>query len=202
MAGERKLRVKLIVGSTRERRFSERPARWMMDQLQKRDDIEAEMLDLRDYPMPYYDAPVTSIMLNGDYPHESVRLWAAKIAAADGFIVVTPEYNHGYPAVLKNSFDWLFKEWNHKPLGFVAYGSASGARSVEQLRQVSIELQMFPLRNAVHIAPEIKGAVTAAPEPVSEELFRPLREPVDRVQLLLDELVEVGRAANSLRERS
>ena len=79
------------------------------------------------------------------------RKWADKIGEGDGYIIVTPEYNHGYPAVLKNALDYVYKEWNQKPLGLVSYGTVGGARVVEQLRQVAIELKMVPVRTAVHI---------------------------------------------------
>lgn len=91
-------------------------------------------------------------MGQGDYTDETVARWAKKIAAADAYIAVTPEYNHGYSAVLKNAFDHLYHEWNNKPIGFLSYGSVGGARSVEQLRQIAIELQMAPIRNAIYIA--------------------------------------------------
>ncbi len=69
----------------------------------------------------------------------------------DGFIIVSPEYNHAYPAVLKNAMDWIYPEWNNKPVGFVSYGSVGGARGVEQLRLVAVELQMSPIRQGVFI---------------------------------------------------
>jgi NAD(P)H-dependent FMN reductase len=88
---------------------------------------------------------------NGDYAHESVRAWAKKIGEADAYIMIAPEYNHGYSAVLKNALDVVYGEWNNKAVGFVSYGSVGGGRVVEQLRQVSVELQMASTRNAVHI---------------------------------------------------
>jgi NAD(P)H-dependent FMN reductase len=94
-----------------------------------------------------------------NYSNELGKKWAAKIGEAHGCIIVTPEYNHGYTADLKNALDWVFLEWNNKPVGFVSYGSAVGARAVEQLRQVVIELQMVPIRNAIHIPIEVSLAV-------------------------------------------
>jgi len=100
--------------------------------------------------MPFYHED-HSLSTNPKVTDPIAQKWTAKIAEADTFIVVTPEYNHGYPAVLKNAFDYVYKEWNRKPIGFVAYGSVAGARSVEQLRQVAIELQMAPIRKGLHI---------------------------------------------------
>ncbi len=113
--------------------------------------MEAKLLDLRDYPMPFLDDPMSPAMLEGNYPDKTVKIWAEKIKEADGYIIVAPEYNHGYSGVLKNAMDQLYSEWNNKPVGFVSYGGVGGARSVEQLRQVAIEFQMAPIRNAIHI---------------------------------------------------
>ena len=146
------LKIKVIMGSTRENRFSDKPALWIFNFLKEIKEIEAELLDLRDYPMPFFNSKLTPKQIkDGNYGNEMVNTWSDKIKEADAFIIVTPEYNHGYPAVLKNALDWLFYEWNNKPVGFVSYGTQAGARSVEQLRQVAIELQMLPIRNAVHI---------------------------------------------------
>lgn len=145
------LKIKIIVGSTRQNRFSEKPAQWIFEEAKKREGIDVELLDLRDYPMPFFNEPVSPSYMKGDYSNEIVAKWAAKIGEADGYIIVTPEYNHGYPAVLKNALDHVYREWNNKPIGFVSYGGIGGARGVEQLRLVSIELQMAPIRNSVYI---------------------------------------------------
>jgi NAD(P)H-dependent FMN reductase len=144
--------ISVIVGSTRQSRFSEKPARWIFQHLQRRDGIEAQLLDLRDFPMPFFDDPVPPASPGrAPYEHEMVKQWTAKIAASDGFVFVTPEYNYGPPAVLKNALDWVYSEWNRKAAAFVSYGSVMGARSVQQLRMVAIELQMAPVRSSVHI---------------------------------------------------
>jgi NAD(P)H-dependent FMN reductase len=144
--------ISVIVGSTRQSRFSEKPARWIYQHLQRRDGIEAQLLDLRDFPMPFFDDPVPPASPGrAPYEHEMVKQWTAKIAASDGFVFVTPEYNYGPPAVLKNALDWVYSEWNRKAAAFVSYGSVMGARSVQQLRMVAIELQMAPVRSSVHI---------------------------------------------------
>jgi NAD(P)H-dependent FMN reductase len=144
--------ISVIVGSTREGRFSEKPAQWIFQYLRKRDAIDARLLDLRDFPMPFFDQPLTPSMPGrAPYENEVVKRWTAAIAASDGFVFVTPEYNYGPAAVLKNALDWVYPEWNRKAAAFVSYGSVSGARSVQQLREVLIELQMAPIRPSVHI---------------------------------------------------
>jgi NAD(P)H-dependent FMN reductase len=144
--------ISIIVGSTREGRFSEKAARWILQHLQKRNGIEARLLDLRNFPMPFFDQPVPPAM-PGRPPYEDdvVKRWTTAIGASDGFIFVTPEYNYGAPAVLKNAIDWVYPEWNRKAAAFVSYGSAMGARSVQQLRETAIEIQMAPVRSSVHI---------------------------------------------------
>jgi NAD(P)H-dependent FMN reductase len=144
-------KIKVIIGSTRKGRFGEQPARWIYGEAVKRKELSVELLDLRDYPMPFFDEPVSPSMAKEPYKNAAVSRWSQKIRDADGFIIVTPEYNHGYPGVLKNALDYLYYEWNKKPVGFVSYGTVGGARSVEQLREVAVELQMVPLRYAVQI---------------------------------------------------
>jgi NAD(P)H-dependent FMN reductase len=193
------IRIKIIIGSTRPNRFSEKPAHWIYEETAKKDGIVAELLDLRDYPMPFLDQPISPALSRGKYENSIVTAWAKKIEDSDAFIIVTPEYNHGYPAVLKNALDSIFPEWNKKPVGFVSYGNAGGARSVEQLRQVVIELQMLPIRNAIHIPSEIYRAVMKETFPVNPELYQGLRNPVDRVEIFLNELIWNARVLKTAR---
>ena len=144
--------ISVIVGSTRQNRFSEKPAQWILRYLKQRPGVDARLLDLRDYPMPFFDQPVSPATPGREpYENEVVRKWSAAIAESDGFVFVTPEYNYGPAAVLKNAIDWVYPEWNRKAAGFVSYGSAMGARSVQQLRETAIELQLAPVRSSVHI---------------------------------------------------
>ncbi len=144
--------IGLILASTRQNRFGERPARWIMDIAAKRTDMQVELIDLRDWPLPLFDSPNIPSMAPVDT--DEAKRWAAKVEATDGFVVVTPEYNHGIPAVLKNALDHAYAPWNRKPVAFVGYGSVGAARSVEQARMTAIELQMTPIREAVHIGRE------------------------------------------------
>ena len=144
--------ISVIVGSTREGRFSEKPAHWILQHLKKRDGIDARLLDLRDFPMPFFDQAATPAT-PGRTPYANVVVlrWTAAIAQSDGFVFVAPEYNFGPPAVLKNALDWVYPEWNRKAAGFVSFGSVGGARAVQQLRETAIALQLAPIGPAVHI---------------------------------------------------
>lgn len=144
--------ISVIIGSTREGRFSEKPANWIARHLRERDGIETRLLDLRNFPMPFFDQPVSPAMPGRPpFPNEVVQKWTAEIAKADGFVFVTPEYNYGPAAVLKNAIDWVYPEWNRKAAAFVSYGGTAGVRSVQQLREIAVELQLAPVRSAVHI---------------------------------------------------
>jgi NAD(P)H-dependent FMN reductase len=143
--------ISVIVGSTRNGRFAEKPAAWIVELVRRRG-VDGRLLDLRDYPMPFFDEAVTPASPGrAPYSNEVVARWTAEIAAADGFVFVAPEYNYGPSAVLKNAIDWVYPEWNRKAAAFVSYGSAMGARGVQQLRATAIELQLAPVRSSVHI---------------------------------------------------
>ena len=144
--------ISVIMGSTRQGRFSEKPAQWIFQRLKNRGGVDARLLDLRDFPMPFFDQPVPpAVSGRPAYENEVVKKWTAEIARSDGFIFVTPEYNYGPSAVLKNALDWVYPEWNRKAAAFVSYGSAMGARGVQQLRLTAIELQLAPVRSSVYI---------------------------------------------------
>lgn len=142
--------VKVIVGSTRVGRFSDKPATWIAEELKKHEGLSVEIVDLQDYDMPFFNEPVSPSYKSEPYKNEAVARFTAKIAEGDAYVIVTPEYNHGTSGVLKNAMDWVYQEWNNKPVAFVSYGSVGGARAVEQLRLVAVELQMAPMREAVH----------------------------------------------------
>ncbi len=171
-------RIQAILASTREGRFGEKVAAWVMDRLRRRSDLEIELVDLRDYPMPFYEQDRPPAYGHREYPPEVTR-WAEKVERADGYLVVTPEYNHGYPAVLKNALDQVFPELNRKPIAFVGYGNSGGARSIEQLRLVSVELEMAPLRHAVHILPAVMVPAIKAEDPFDIELLASLDDRLD-----------------------
>jgi NAD(P)H-dependent FMN reductase len=189
------IKIKIIIGSTRQNRFGDKPAYWIVEEIKKKENVQAELIDLRDYPMPFFDEPMAPAMMNENYSSEVVKKWGAKIKDGDAFIIVTPEYNHGYPAVLKNAIDSIFPEWNYKPVGFISYGSSGGTRTIEQLRQVVIELRMVPIRNAIHLPMEIYMAVMKEKVPVNPDLFSTLKQGRrgDIVESFLQELIEMAR---------
>jgi NAD(P)H-dependent FMN reductase len=143
-------RIGIILGSTRPNRNGEQVARWVYEIASRRRDAEFELVDLRDYPLPHLDEPLPPSM--GQYQNEHTMLWADKIASFDGFVFVTPEYNHGTSGVLKNAIDYLYAEWNNKAVGFVSYGGVGGARAAEHLRLVAGELQMADVRQQVTLS--------------------------------------------------
>src|SRR5258707_3581846 len=189
--------ISVIIGSTRQGRFSEKPAQWILQQLHKREGIEARLLDLRDFPMPFFDQPMPPALPGRPpYEHEVVKKWTAQIAAADAFVFVTPEYNYGTSAVLKNAIDWVYPEWNRKAAAFVSYGSAMGARSVQQLRETAIELQMAPVRSSVHmpvakLLAQLQGG----------DVEKGLAESEKQGNVMIDDLLWWAAALKSARER-
>ncbi len=149
--------------------------------------------------MPMYDSAVAPARANRDYDDERVVRLGAAIDRADGYIIVTSEYNHGYPASLKNAMDFVFPEFNRKPVAFVGYGNVGGARAIEQLRLVAVEFEMAPLRHAVHILPDVMLPAMRT-EPFSVEVFAPLDQRLDAmVEDLLwwTRTLAVGRQAAS-----
>lgn len=179
----------IIVGSVREGRRGEPVARWFADIASARDDLTCEVADLKELALPLLIAPKSPS--SGEYGPEQTR-WAERVAGADGYVLVTPEYNHGYPPALKNALDLVYAEWNRKPMGCVSYGGASGGvRAVQQLRQVAVELQMAPVRANVAI-PRVFRRIGDDGRFDGEEF-------ADSAAGLLDELVWWSRALASAR---
>jgi NAD(P)H-dependent FMN reductase len=141
--------IAIIMSTTRAARFGDLPALWIRGLAEARGDMNIELLDLRDYPMPFFDETASNAWVPST--NEVAQRWQRKVAEFDGYIFVTAEYNRGIPAVLKNALDYAYPEWNRKPAACLGYGSVGGARAVEQLRLNLIELQMAPTRNGVHI---------------------------------------------------
>ena len=193
---DQNLMIHTIVGSTRPQRFCDKPARWICDELKGRSGVQAELVDLRDYPLPFFEEPVSPARFQGKYPNPIAAAWAKKVDEADAYVIVTPEYNHGYTAVLKNAIDWTFREWNNTPIGFVSYGGVGGARVVEQLRLVAIELEMAPIRFAVHLPVEVYRAVMNESVPVDPKLFQPSQPAADR---MINQLLWWARALKTAR---
>jgi len=144
-----KPKIAIIIGSTREGRFGDKPANWIYELARQRDDLDFKIVDLRDFPMAFFDEPASPAWVPSK--DEAAQKWQKTLDGFDGFIITVAEYNRGPTAVLKNAFDYAYPSWNKKPVAFVGYGSTGGARAVEQLRLQAIELQMVPIRTAVHI---------------------------------------------------
>src|ERR1700722_18895028 len=146
------LRIGGIIASTRQGRRGEKYATWIHELVAQRPGVETELLDLREYRLPPYEHTEMPPSVEKAYPDETARRWSEKIHALDGYVVVTPEYNHGYPGQLKNAIDHVHTGWWYKPVGFVSYGgTANGARAVEQLRNVAVEVRMVPVRGEVNL---------------------------------------------------
>lgn len=145
-----KPKIAIVIGSTRAARFADVPAQWIARIAKSHADIDVEVVDLRDFPLPFFDEVASSAWAPSQ--NEVAQRWQKKVAGFDGFIFTAAEYNHGPTAVLKNAIDYAANEWNKKPAGFVGYGSVGGARAVEQLRLHAVELQMAPVKSAVHIS--------------------------------------------------
>lgn len=144
-----KPRIAIIIGSTRATRFADAPAQWMLKQAQARDDIDVEVVDLRDHPMPFFDEAASNLWAPSQDP-EAIR-WQQAIGRFDGYIFVVAEYNHSITGVLKNALDQAYVEWNRKPFTAIGYGGTGATRAVEHLRGIGVELQMVSTKSAVHI---------------------------------------------------
>ena len=189
------LRFAVIIGSTRPNRFADKPAGWIADGAKSRRDFRLTTLDLRDFNLPFFAEPVSPLFTNGVFTQPAAEAWRKRVGEFDGYIMTAAEYNHGPTAVLKNALDYAFYEWHNKPVGFVGYGGVGGARAVEQLRLIAIELQMAPIKNAVHIS--LGPFLAVLQGQASLESF----EQLNRARTaLFDQLVWWARALKDARE--
>lgn len=183
------LKIAIIVGSTRPGRNGKAVADWVLDQAASRTAAEYELVDLLDHPLPHLDEAVPPSM--GQYEAEHTKNWAATIAGYDGFIFVSPEYNHSTSGVLKNAIDYVYAEWNNKAASFVSYGSAGGVRAVEHLRLIAAELQIATVRAQV--------ALSLADDFENYSEFTPRDQALPQVETMLDQLVSWTKALKSVR---
>jgi NAD(P)H-dependent FMN reductase len=182
-------KIGIILGSTRPGRNGKAVADWVFQIASQRSDAEFELVDLLDYPLPHLDEPLPPSLRQ--YQGEHTKRWAAKIASFDGFVFVTPEYNHSTSGVLKNAIDYLYAEWNNKALGIVSYGGVGGARAAEHLRLIAGELQMADVRNQV--------TLSLMTEFENFSVFKPGAYQLPALQSLLDQLVAWSHALAPLR---
>jgi NAD(P)H-dependent FMN reductase len=185
------VKIAIIIGSTRPGRKAEAVARWFYEIAEKRSDAEFELVDIKDYNLPLLDEPVPPSLNQYSKPH--TKAWAAKIASFDGYVFVTPEYNHGTSGALKNAIDYLYKEWNNKAAGFVSYGSAGGVRAAESLRLVMGEVQVADVRAQVMLSlfTDFENFTT----------FKPAAMHENSANTMLDQLIAWSGALQGLRNK-
>jgi NAD(P)H-dependent FMN reductase len=185
------LRIGIIVGSTRPGRRAPALAEWVLDIAKERKDAAFEIVDIGDYDLPVLDEPMPPSM--GNYAQEHTKKWAAKIASLDGFVFVTPEYNHSISGALKNAIDFVYAEWNNKAAGFVSYGTTGGARAVEHLRGIMAEVQVADVRAHVSLSlfTDFENFST----------FKPADWHLVQVNTMLDQLVLWSGALKTVREQ-
>jgi NAD(P)H-dependent FMN reductase len=183
------LKIAIIIGSTRPGRKADTVARWVYDIASKRSDAAFEIVDIMDFNLPLLDEPVPAAM--GQYSQPHTKAWAAKIDQFDAFVFVTPEYNHGPCAALKNAIDFLYREWTNKSVGFVGYGGNGGARSVEILRQVVSNVELADVRAQVclSIYTDFENSTTCKPASHLEQT----------ATVMLDQVIAWGGALKPLR---
>lgn len=182
-------RIAIILGSTRPGRNGKQVADWVLEQAALREDAEFELVDLADHPLPHLDEPMPAAM--GQYQNDHTRKWAERIADFDGYIFITPEYNHSTSGVLKNAIDYLFGEWNNKAAGLVGYGGVGGARAIEHLRLVLAELQVATVRQTL--------TLSLASEFENYSTFMPGESQARLLGTLFDQVVAWSKAMEGVR---
>ncbi|MEV6283968.1 NAD(P)H-dependent oxidoreductase [Kribbella sp. NPDC051770] len=183
------IRIAIIIASTRPGRVGEQVGQWVHQLASKRGDAAYELIDLREQALPQLDEPLPAA--SGQYTRPHTRAWAELIAGYDGFVIVTPEYNHSLPASLKNALDFLYAEWHNKALGIVSYGLDGGTRAAETLRLVAGALKLADVRN--HLA------LSTLTDFQDYADFQPAEHRADQLTGVLDEVAEWSRALAVLR---
>ena len=191
------INIGLIIGSTRPNRFADVPARWLVEGAASHQNIELQILDLREQNLPFFSEPLSPSVTHGVYSHPAAESWRRKIGGCDAFIATVAEYNHAPTAVLKNAFDSAYVEWRRKPIGFVGYGGVGGARAIEHLRGIAIELQMAPIKSEVNIGYEPFLGVLAQGRTLNDFEFLSRSR-----SALFDDLIWWTRALKSARSLS
>lgn len=186
------LSLKIITASTRPGRKGPALSSWILAEAVKQDVFDVELLDLAEINLPFLDEPHHPRLQK--YQHDHTKEWSKKIAGGDAFIIVTPEYNFGYPAPLKNALDYLFNEWSYKPVAFVSYGGvAAGTRAVQQLKQVVTAQKMMPVVEIVNV-PFFTKFIDA------NNVFTPDAEIQKSADAMLAELIKWAQTLKAMRE--
>lgn len=141
--------IQIIIGSTRPGRVGKKVGEWFLDQVKDIPGNTYELVDLKDLDLPLLDEPEPAS--SGNYTVTHTKQWSEIIKKGDGYVWVTPEYNHATSPALLDAIDYLYNEWSYKPVAFVGYGGMGGTRAIESLVPVATELRMVPLRDRVHI---------------------------------------------------
>jgi NAD(P)H-dependent FMN reductase len=183
------MKIAIILGSTRPGRNGAGVADWVLEKSRARTEAQYELVDLADHPLPHMDEPMPPSL--GQYAGEHTKEWAQKIGAYDGYVFVTPEYNHSTSGVLKNAIDYLYGEWNNKAAAFVSYGSVGGARAIEHLRAICSELQI------AHVRQQLSFSMWTDFENFSK--FAPGPQHSEAVVVLFDQLESWTRAMQMVR---
>jgi len=186
------LRVAVVTGSTRPGRRNEAVAHWVHGVAAARTDAEFELVDIATFALAQLDEP--AMATSGKYIHPHTLAWSEKIASFDGYVFVTPEYNHGVSGALKTAIDFLYREWNNKAAGFVSYGGGGGLRSVEHLRLIMAELQVADVRAQVSLSlrTDWESFTTFKPAPHHEKTL----------QTVFDQVIAWAGALKTVRERA
>jgi NAD(P)H-dependent FMN reductase len=184
------MKLMVILGSTRQARRGEVVAKWVTSSAAQDGRFEIDYVDLRELNLPWFDEPLSPFAMydrGQDYTHPEGKAWAQRVGQAEGVLIVTPEYNHGYSGVLKNALDWVGREWGDKPVAYISYGNiTAGARAVEQLRQVTIELGLVQVANAIYFPNISKDAFDGAGQPSHSSAN-------DNLKNMFDELLRLHR---------
>lgn len=187
-----KPRIAVVIGSTRPGRAGEAVGKWVSEQAARRDDATFEVVDLADFDLPLLSEPTVPGAAGGSYERPETTAWAAAVKDFDGYVWVTPEYNHGVPAAMKNAFDVLYVEWNHKAVGFVAYGVDGGVRAVEHWRSIVANAMMVAVRAQLSLSLFTDWNDTG---------FAPSARRVGELNGMLGQLVAMAGAVKVLRAR-
>jgi NAD(P)H-dependent FMN reductase len=191
------LKIGMIVGSTRPKRFADTPAKWLLEGAAARSDLKLEVLDLRDYKLPFFNEPAPPAYTGGVYTEPRAEAWRKRVGEFDAFLATVAEYNHGPTAVLKNAFDSASLEWQRKPIAFVGYGGVGAARAIETLRGVVIELQMAPIKQEVNIGMEPYLGIVQKGATLNDYEYL-----VQSRKVMFDHLVWWGEALKAARQAS
>lgn len=183
------VRIGIIIGSTRPGRVGEQVAQWVLEQASTREDARFELVDLADVALPNLDEALPAFL--GQYANEHTRSWSETVDSFDGYVFVTPEYNHSIPGGLKNAIDFVYQEWNNKAAGLVSYGSAGGTRAAEHLRLILGEVQIADVRQQV--------SFSLATDFENYREFTPAPHHAGMLQTQLDQLVAWATALRSVR---